>query len=119
MRRPLCEAVTKGPGNRWAARMALREARASVYVTWLPVVYFVQPSCSQRVTSAENRWRRVKKAEVMVRWVATSWTWKRVRFAQGVHVLDLQSGFGNGVYENEVELPGVFGHAVGHVQARV
>ncbi len=43
----------------------------------------------------------------------------RVRFAQGVHILDLQSGFGNGVYEYEVELPGVFGYAVGHVQARV
>ncbi len=43
----------------------------------------------------------------------------RVRFAQGVHVLDLQSGFSDGVYEHEVELPGVFGHTVGHVQARV
>ncbi len=42
-----------------------------------------------------------------------------MRFAQGVHVLNLQSGFGDGIYEHKIEMPGVFGHAVGHVQARV
>jgi len=43
----------------------------------------------------------------------------RVGFAQGVHFFDFQSGFGDGVYEHEIKLPGVFGYAVGHVQARV
>ncbi len=43
----------------------------------------------------------------------------RVHLAQSVHIFDLQSGFGDKVYEYKIRLPGVFGHAVGHVQARV